>query len=108
MAGSVVPDALQDRFGGLAKKRRGGIVAGERTGGFAKDGKPVGRRIGFAVRGVGRAFLQDEKGGGAGGGGIGRIAGDAEGACRDEGIGRIAAVEGAEGRAGNAFLPYGW
>ena len=45
MAGAVDPDAIQDRFGGLAKKGGGGIVAGERTGGFAEDGKLVGRRI---------------------------------------------------------------
>ena len=34
--------------------------------------------------------------------------GDAEGVRGDERIGGVAAVEGAEGRAGNAFLPYGW
>ena len=36
-------NSSQDRFGSLAKKGGGGIVAGERTGGFAKDGKLVGR-----------------------------------------------------------------
>lgn len=42
-------NSSQDRFGGLAKKGGGGIVAGERTGGFAEDGKLVRRRIGLCL-----------------------------------------------------------